>query len=546
MSLARRLSRSFAERKTGFASLVKTAAGRLASIGLICMISFSAAAQSTTVNFGPVADSNSTPVALSPLNVGVNPALASDIVLALTIQADFSGGGSFAVTIDGVPVGSINSANNCVVENFSFTIPQATLASQVTDGNLAITLTPSGFPDPANCLPLGGPFATLAGGSFSFAFQGSLTYTVPSNPPDPTPPNPPDRTTQIERTTKNFVNRRADQITGGDPDLSSRLSAISKPVHQPSFKDTGMKLGGTNGSIQFSTSLRDIAAAQLAKRESMSGAGRSHGSRMSLGQGLPGTVVSSHFDVWVEGKWIKTDNGTADSKLGMLYVGTDYRLNKSMIVGLLGQIDWADEADTTVTANLDGRGWMIGPYIAAQLHSNILFDGRIAWGQSNNDFSVGTSTGRFDTDRWLIKGQFTGDFRRGRWLVSPQVAAVYFAEDLKATTDNMGNAIGKQTVKLGRVTFGPEISTEIPAGIGGTISPFFAVKGIWDYQKDDTVSAASGFVINDNNFRGRVEAGATLQSSGGIAVSAEEFYDGLGADDLDVYGGSVRLTVPLR
>ncbi|MEM7749096.1 MAG: hypothetical protein AAF346_12625, partial [Pseudomonadota bacterium] len=312
-----------------------------------------AAAQNAAINFGPLVDDNTAVIPFLETDVAVRRDLRSDAVLRVTVQADFSTGDSIAMTIDGVAVGTLSGGGNCSVQNFTFRISQATLAPLVADGNLAIRFTPSANPIGGSCLNGSGAFASLT--SFSYALLGSLSFT-----------------TSIDRTIRNFVSRRADQITANDPNLSNRLSAISRPVRQGSIKDTGMKLGGTNGNVAFSASLRDVAASRTATREAAAGQRRQSHSRMSLGHGLPGTMVSSRFDVWVEGKLAKTDNDTADSTLGLLYVGADYRFSQSLVVGLLGQFDWSGEEDNAVSADIDGRGWMLGPYMAARLHKNIL------------------------------------------------------------------------------------------------------------------------------------------------------------------------------
>ena len=489
------------------------------------LLTLPAAAQST-VSFGPLVDDNTAVLPFLETNVAVRRDLRSDAVLRVTVQADFSTGDTIALTIDGANVGTLSGGGNCTVQNFTFRIPQATLVPLAADGNLTIRFTPSANPIGVSCLSGSGAFASFT--SFSYALLGSLSFT-----------------NSIDRTIRNFVSHRADQITANDPNLTSRLSAISKPVRQGSIKDTGMKLGASNGNIAFSASLRDVAAANAARRDAATKPAHPTNRRMSLGYGLPGTKVSSRFDVWIEGKFAKTDNGTADSTLGLLHVGADYRLSPSLVVGILGQFDWSDEEDNAVSSDIDGRGWMLGPYMAARVHKSILFDSRIAWGRSDNDFAVGSSTGSFDTDRWLVKGQLTGDFQNNGWHLAPHVAILYFKEEQDATTDSLGNVIGAQTVELGRVTFGPKISTTLHNG-SRVISPFFAVKGIWDFEKDDTVNTASGFTISNSDFRGRLEAGASVTSIGGVTISGEGFYDGIGAKDFDAYGGSLRLTVPLR
>ena len=258
------------------------------------------------------------------------------------------------------------------------------------------------------------------------------------------------------------------------------------------------------------------------------------------------TVASNQFDVWVEGKWLKIDSATAESKLGLLYIGADYRINNSLLVGLIGQFDWADENDTAVASNVDGRGWMVGPYVAARLHQNVLFDGRLAWGRSDNDVTITGGSGSFATSRWIAKGQFTGDFKMAGWQFVPHLAVIYFEDKQDAFTTSSGAAIGEQSVKLGRLTFGPKFTTNYRVGGNIALSPFFAVKGIWDFKRDDLVNTVNGFAISTSDVRARFEAGAEVQLTGGVTVKGEGFYDGIGVNDFDAYGGSVRANVPLQ
>ena len=357
----------------------------------------------------------------------------------------------------------------------------------------------------------------------------------------------PEETSGLGTVVSNFIKRRADQITASDPDLTRRLDNNGGSSGGNGFNFTGSNLGG-NTDVAFSTSLSQIARANAAKKQAKTarlGDAPLEG-RMALGHSIQGATVANKFDVWVEGKLLKIDADTANSKLGLLYVGADYRVSSNLLVGVLGQFDWADEDDDALGSNVDGRGWLVGPYVVARLHRHLLFDGRVAGGRSTNDATIAANTGSFDTSRWLVKGQLTGDFNSGGWRIAPHVGVIYFKEDQDAFTDSAGNAVGSQTVKLGRLTFGPRFSTTFRASNGAAISPFFTVKGIWDFEKDDTVNVLNGFATGSDDFRGRIEAGASADLAGGVSVKGEGFYDGLGADDYKAYGGSLRVTVPVQ
>ena len=138
-------------------------------------------------------------------------------------------------------------------------------------------------------------------------------------------------------------------------------------------------------NIQFSNSLskmrRDAANAQMIK------------DRMALGAGDGGALplayeTTSPWDIWVEGRYSAFVDDAAnlgrDGHVGVLYVGSDYRITENMIVGALVQFDWAKDDSSVLASKVDGNGWMLGPYLSARVRDNIYFDLRAAWGRSNN------------------------------------------------------------------------------------------------------------------------------------------------------------------
>ena len=120
------------------------------------------------------------------------------------------------------------------------------------------------------------------------------------------------------------------------------------------------------------------------------------------------------LDVWAEGHFQRWEDdqagGDRSGNFGILYLGADYLLSPSILVGALVQFDWMDDQSKVVGTDVNGNGWMAGPYISFKLAPNILFDARGAWGQSDNEISpLGTYTDSFDTDRWLAKANLTGN-----------------------------------------------------------------------------------------------------------------------------------------
>ena len=385
-------------------------------------------------------------------------------------------------------------------------------------------------------------------------------------------------TDRTRRIIKNFMGRRAGLIVGQEPDLTGRLG---RPAPQAqSLKDAPpLKLGGPvnvtgegtehNNRLAFSTSLGQVvgsmrAAKQrrvgntTAARKALGNQGRS-GSRDDTGNdkgdaigdpmGLGYDLVpqpQTRFGLWAQGTWARVDDDTAKSDFGLLYVGADYRFRDGLVVGVIAQFDRTDEEDDTNDFSIEGKGWMVGPYIVARLRPNLIFDARAAWGKSDNEVSpYNTYTDDFDGRRWLVRGRLTGDFNFGRLHIAPHIGVVYFKEEQKAYVDSNGYTIGAQTVELGRLTFGPKFSTSFTRADGTTIAPFVAINGIWDFKRTDQVDIDTGFAVTGSDkFRARTEAGLSIRLPQGVAITGEGFYDGIGANGFNAYGGSVKVGVP--
>ena len=178
----------------------------------------------------------------------------------------------------------------------------------------------------------------------------------------------------------------------------------------------------------------------------------------------------------------------------------------------------------------------------------MIFDGRAAWGQSENKVNpLGLYTDDFSTDRWLLSARLTGDFASGPWQFAPHVGVIYFEEKQKSYADTLGIYIPSQKATLGRVTFGPKVSYRAALEDGTILDPFVSIKGIWDFDKAKIVDLTTGEASSTNDgIRGRFEGGLSLRMPNGITISGQGFYDGVGANDFESYGGSIRLKLPFN
>jgi outer membrane autotransporter protein len=274
------------------------------------------------------------------------------------------------------------------------------------------------------------------------------------------------------------------------------------------------------------------------------------GSGGSLKDDPPLPVWNTGFDLWVEGHYthFDDDQGKADrsGRLGVMYFGADYLINPGLLLGALAQFDWMEDSSNTLKSNVDGRGWMAGPYMSARLSENIFFDARAAWGESDNDISpFGTYEDSFHTKRWLVRGNLTGNWNFGNWRLTPSASVARIEEDQEAYIDSLGISIPGQDLALGRVTFGPEIGYRYFASDGSIIEPHMALQGLWDFEKPDTLTLGSE-VVGPDDFRGKFEAGVMFMMPEGASVRATGSYDGIGSDDFHAYGGQMWVNLPLH
>lgn len=303
-------------------------------------------------------------------------------------------------------------------------------------------------------------------------------------------------------------------------------------------------LGSRN--IQFRSSLSQLRH-EAAQR-------RADQDRMALGAGDGGSVpiiydAYTPWDVWVEGRFSAYNDDQArlnrDGHVGVLYLGGDYRITPDMIIGGLVQFDWAKDESGVLSSDVDGHGWMVGPYLSARVHENIYFDLRAAWGRSNNDIDVAGASGSFDTTRWLVRGALAGNWYHDAWRITPSAELAYIKESAESYTNSAGTFVAAQDVALGRLQFGPEVGYRFVHTADSFIEPFAAIRGVWDFDNPN-VEIINGYIVGPGDFWGRLEGGLNWVTSSGLYVRGSATWDGMGASDYNGYTLQGTVNVPLN
>jgi len=300
----------------------------------------------------------------------------------------------------------------------------------------------------------------------------------------------------------------------------------------------------SNGRFNFATSLsqmRTISRSEQAAKLGVNGNGAAQASKGKH---------EDLFDVWVEGQaaYFKSDQGGArrQGHAAVMYAGVDAIVRPGIAVGVLLQRDWVSEHSTGSNQNSDGAGWMAGPYIGMRLTKNLYFDARYAWGEATNNVNpIGAYTDTFKSTRELASARLTGDWVKGAWRFRPMVDATYFKEQQKAYVNQIGITIPETSVKLGRVTFGPEFAYRMQLSKTSFFEPYLGIKGVYDFAKDKTTTA-SGSTSSPDDFTARLEIGASYTSPSGVSLRASGTYDGLLGADHRAITGQAFVIVPLQ
>ncbi len=246
-----------------------------------------------------------------------------------------------------------------------------------------------------------------------------------------------------------------DGVLASDPaleDFGSSSGSMGAPSMLSNIAAQFTPLAAGQNSFKFGTSLSEIRATAAAAEEA-----KQRKKLEELGLGFadqsyvanPYLTMRQGLDIWIEGHVAKYNDGIGginrDGDFKILYVGADYVLAPGILVGALVQVDDTDEdiSDPTLSGDIEGTGWMAGPYIGIRVADNVFFDARAAWGQSDNDILLtdiaGTRSGSFDTDRWLASASLTGSEYFGAWRLSPQIAIAYGNEELDPNKQSRAN-----------------------------------------------------------------------------------------------------------
>jgi hypothetical protein len=340
-----------------------------------------------------------------------------------------------------------------------------------------------------------------------------------------------------------FLARRLDRILASDPDRSRfirRLNGMANGGGGPLSFSASPDLG----SATFSTSLNRVAAAFAPLGGEFPSQALAYDSPAG-----PSENAAHLTDIWIEGSYSHYSDdlagGGRDGDFGIIHFGMDHLLTENVLIGGLVSVDIMSESSSSLASDIEGLGWMAGPYAAIRLAPGVYLDLRAAWGQSDNDITVAGDSGNFDTDRWLARANLTGTWRSGPWRFTPTVGVAYIEEQQDAYTTSGGTAVPAQDIALGRLSFGPEIAYQYLCTNGFIVEPQILLTGNWDFERAEDITLG-GVTGSPSEWHATFAAGVMIQAPTGHALRLEANYGGIGAGDFEAFGARAWFNAPLN
>ena len=150
----------------------------------------------------------------------------------------------------------------------------------------------------------------------------------------------------------------------------------------------------------------------------------------------------------------------------------------------------------------------------------------------------------FDTERWLISAKLSGVIEANDWIIRPAVSVSYLEETQLAYTDDFNQTIGEQRFSVGELRFGPSFAREVVRDNGTVIRPKLGITGVWNFDIENGAAGTTGS-LGTEQLRARIDAGLTIIGSNSWSLDVNGYFDGLGVDDYDAYGGTAKFSVAL-
>lgn len=316
-----------------------------------------------------------------------------------------------------------------------------------------------------------------------------------------------------------FLTRRNDLLTAQEPDRT-RIDRPNTPIVTTNTTTTDLDNLGKPKPAAVSISISELAAAAT-----------------------PGAKAEpTILDFWLEGRFqpyeaVDTAGDPSEGNLGVMYLGSKYMIGPDIMVGALAQLDRADETAGRSAAEVQAGGWMFGPYASVRFGPGVIFDGRMAWGETESG-TAGLAVDSETMDRRLVRGTLRGTRQLGAWTLAPSVGLSYLEDTPKVSSLA---AEPSAPAAQGRIDVMPEIKRRFDVNSETFIEPRAAVGGFLSFDEFSKINPA--VVAPDLHMK--AEAGVAVGVKDGMNLEAKGGVETGGETQPDNWLGRLQLNVPL-
>jgi hypothetical protein len=245
------------------------------------------------------------------------------------------------------------------------------------------------------------------------------------------------------------------------------------------------------------------------------------------------------INAWIEGQFAiyndsrEDDDADVKGDFFIGYAGIDFELMDRVNIGVMGEIDWMSE-DGEDKAEVEGTGWMIGPYLSAEITDGVFLDMRAMGGRTDNSIRQAVLgrdyQGNFQTDRWLAEATLSGNYDLNAFTLTPDVRLLHIREnqeDYRVRGSFNTVKVEGSDVILTQLSGGLRISRMFETE-DMLIRPYAAGRLFWNIDNPGELTV-DGEYVSTNDMRGAVTLGLDAGSDA-MQFGLEGTYDGLFGD----------------
>jgi hypothetical protein len=221
-------------------------------------------------------------------------------------------------------------------------------------------------------------------------------------------------------------------------------------------------------------------------------------------------------------------------------------IGPDIMIGALAQLDRADEFATRSSKEASAGGWMAGPYASVRFGPGVIFDGRMAWGETESGLS-GLTVDSGSMDRRMMRGTLRGTRQIGAWTLAPSVGVSYLEDTPRTAHITSTESTEPQSLTpsaQGRIDVMPELKRRFDVNSETFVEPRAAVGGFLSF--DDFSKIDPETVTGAPELHMKAEAGFAVGVKDGMNLEAKGGVESGGEAQPDNWMGRFQLNVPLN